>query len=213
MVDDDPKAIAGMLQFVYGKDILYPTKDASPENVIFCIGLLRVADKYFYPTLESKAPTMFGKQLFDLLDSMAEQHHQQAVDDLCKVVKAVYDFEGDSQDESTSTRGPITDALVTAIFSHPFTDPMGAAKKLTEVINDTVGKHAELGRDLFYEMTRQRSTVDEETGKSYFALQFKVKCTNARCGKEWMLPSENGRVGYCWMCGDPGGEWHEEIVD
>lgn len=204
--EDDPEAVEGMLQFAYDKAITYPTPDASAENVVFCIGLLRIADKYDYPTLETKAPGMFGAQLNSVLDDMARKEHHEAVEDLCKIVNTVYD-------EEAATKPHLIQALVDTIFCHDLTDPFGAAKQLTKVVNDTAKKVPEIGRDLYLEMMRQREKVDQETGKSYLDFEFKVKCPSPHCRAEWMLSSESGQAGFCWRCGLPVAGWHEHIAN
>ncbi|PNS20447.1 hypothetical protein CAC42_5897 [Sphaceloma murrayae] len=64
---DDPKAIAAMIEFMYGNQSYY-TVEAGQEQLLHFVHLLVTADKYLVPTMVEDITQQFHKAIFTLRD-------------------------------------------------------------------------------------------------------------------------------------------------
>ncbi|KAH4120972.1 hypothetical protein HBI73_160100 [Parastagonospora nodorum] len=129
--EDDPAAVEGMLKHIYGKQLI--DLDCTViEDVFFAIGLYRIADKYDCPSLETEAPDLLGRLVAKFFDQLHTQEEMSGINDLYKIVSAVYDFDETRSGSKSST---ILRSLISCIFANNAAKPFEGSQVLSKVIS------------------------------------------------------------------------------
>jgi hypothetical protein len=181
-----------MLRFAYGHQLHYPTQEASLENVMFALGMSRVATKYDFPEHEEMAAVGFAIWLSRFCDRI-ETGDGPTLEDLAKIIKAVFDI---------TKRGRVIESLVHVLTTNPYTCQF----RTWDSISVSVKCVAE-SESLFEDCLREElGKVRPEELEALNNVVLGVRCPV--CNLKSMKPSGKGGGGFCLTCGTFESGWH-----
>ncbi|KAH6503223.1 hypothetical protein HBI55_026180 [Parastagonospora nodorum] len=205
--EDDPAAVEGMLKHIYGKQLI-DLDCTGIEDVFFAIGLYRIADKCDCPSLETEAPDLLGRLVAKFFDQLHIQEEMSGINDLYKIVSAVYDFE---ETRSGSKRSPILRSLISCIFANNAAKPFEGSQVLSKAISKVAERIPEFGRDMYMGMLDVQNCFAKREGHMpLVSLVYKTKCSS--CGSKRGLSISCGAKGHCWNCGVFKDDWKSRRV-
>ncbi|KAH6370936.1 hypothetical protein HBI34_106750 [Parastagonospora nodorum] len=212
LIGDNPASVNAMLTWVYKQQsLLSTTEEFSIPNMIYCVELFRVADKYDLPTLCSNIQISFRVQLHIWLcrthvESEDPALEEKNVEMFCDLVERVYTL------PNTKPSHPLVMLLLDSTTHTPalkiFQNDGEAPSMLIKAAEDV----SEFGRDIFlYLMEKTKSEVNTETGaKSVTELGMLSQVRCPECGAILRLDSESFYSGgYCFSCSHYVEDWSE----
>lgn len=195
--EDDPAAVEGMLKDIYGKQPI-DMNCTDIEDIFFAIELYRVADKHDCPSLETDAPDLLGSIVGKFFDQLHTQQEASRLDDLYKIVNAVYDFE---ETRSGSKMSPTLQSPLSRIFSNDAAKPFEGSQMLSRTSSKVAEQIPEFGRDMYMGMLNVQMNIFKEEGQMpLLSLVSKTKCSS--CGSKRSLSISCGATGHCWNYGE-----------
>ncbi|KAH7081345.1 hypothetical protein BKA63DRAFT_599696 [Paraphoma chrysanthemicola] len=206
--DDDPETVEAMFKLAYDQKIDLPNGNPPTENAVFAVALFKTADKYDYQELEVKTLNMLGEWINAVIDAFNKQHGDAALQSLLRALNAVYVYE----EETSNTRSMIKMCLMSVIFKHESTTPLGTPSLHSDLVNAAAAKIPEFGRDLYLGMVERRDSMSNDTACANLDIEAPVRCPT--CNEIWSLYIAylDDIEGCCWECGVSREDWRPYVV-
>ncbi|KAH8727774.1 hypothetical protein GQ44DRAFT_824608 [Phaeosphaeriaceae sp. PMI808] len=203
LYDDDSFALKFALESAYNNPIEMPTTKLVVVDMIVCIEVYRVADKYGFPTLQEEAHQAFRKCIERLWDE-----EKPNVTGFCDVLKKLYELPG-------------------ADIGHPMVctmlEPLDSILLSTTVTQTSLllllasKDAANFGRDVVLRLAKLcEITVDKNTGKPRckYELGLITNVTCPRCKTVWQMTVSRAKCrGCCVQCGKMAQNWWSNRTD
>lgn len=183
-------------------------------NILFCIELYRVADKYDMPNLRRQTEVYFCNEMSnwlngDMILEHAEAKEPASPESFCNIISKLY--------ELTQT-GTVENRLVAAVFvkiNYPSAIKVFSNDGLiSPLLEQACMKVPEFGRDLCLYILKKSGISTLSDGKrviNEIEVTTQVKCQ--ACGGIWRRGDSMTPGGYCPRCGRHTKDWrmHCEI--
>ncbi|KAF2113926.1 hypothetical protein BDV96DRAFT_647422 [Lophiotrema nucula] len=206
---DDPAIIEALFHHVYHSDVRFPKDEKGHlDNVLFCLDLYSVADKYDFPDTQKTAALAFSVRVYDYLTNLADTEELQNNADAFKsIVAKTYAVDAGT----ASGKGPhwyllnrITGLSDTALF--------GERGILSPLVVEAATSHADFARDMFLDIMERCKTSDARPLAQLIIVD-DVRCPD--CGDVWkkVRDVEDRDGGHCRFCGGFVDDWYGFLID
>ncbi|KAH4943234.1 hypothetical protein HBI79_015570 [Parastagonospora nodorum] len=210
LYDDEPTAVTAMLNFAYHGAIELPGPCLPVTNILFCIDLCCVADKYDMPALRRQTEFCFCNEMNNWLDGkiilkQAEAKEPASPESFCNIISKLYEL----------PQTTVQHRLVAAVFVQ--VNQTGAIKVFSNdglvspLLEQACEKVPEFGRDLCLYILRKSGTTTLSVGKrviNEIEVTTQVKCQ--ACGGIWRRGNSltvHSAGGHCPHCGRHAKDW------